>query len=210
MILPVGRREEKKAQTRQRLLDAAAIVFARKGFAATSLDEVAEEAGLTKGAVYSNFDSKEDLINTLLHERLDRPYAAIADEVDLEAPQPTQAAQATALMDAIGEQERDMYLLGLEFAVYRARNPEVARKYGGDRELRRQMAALIERQAAARGVELPMPAEELTLGLFALGNGLALERLLDPQGVPEGLFAKLLALLVPDAEAPKPTRRRAT
>jgi len=55
-------REEKKALTRARLLDAAATVFARRGFAAASLDEVAEEAGLTKGAVYSNFESKDELI----------------------------------------------------------------------------------------------------------------------------------------------------
>src|SRR5207237_7478801 len=61
-------RDEKKAQTRERLIDAASQVFARKGFAATSLDEVAETAGLTKGAVYSNFESKEDLVRSVLEE----------------------------------------------------------------------------------------------------------------------------------------------
>src|SRR6266568_6891513 len=67
--VPTGQRltrEEKKAQTRERLIEAAAKVFAEKGFAATSLDEVADTAGLTKGAVYSNFENKEDLVRAVL------------------------------------------------------------------------------------------------------------------------------------------------
>src|SRR3954465_1205221 len=80
--VPAGHRltrEEKKAQTRERLLDAASTVFARKGFAATSIDEIAEVAGVTKGAVYSNFESKEDLVRTVLDERL-QPFRDIAED----------------------------------------------------------------------------------------------------------------------------------
>src|SRR5713226_7690587 len=75
-------RDEKKARTRERLLDAAADVFARRGFHAASLDEVADEAGLTKGAVYSNFTSKDDLIVALIETRLDRRFIGIATAVD--------------------------------------------------------------------------------------------------------------------------------
>src|SRR3954468_12512488 len=73
--VPTGQRltrEEKKAQTRERLIEAAARVFAEKGFATTSLDEVAEAAGLTKGAVYSNFENKEDLVTAVLKAHQDR------------------------------------------------------------------------------------------------------------------------------------------
>src|SRR3954449_11278667 len=82
--VPAGHRltrEEKKAQTRERLLDAASTVFARKGFASTSIDEVAEAAGVTKGAVYSNFDSKEDLVRTVLDERLEQRFRELAEDV---------------------------------------------------------------------------------------------------------------------------------
>ncbi|MGC7194485.1 helix-turn-helix domain-containing protein, partial [Mycobacteroides abscessus subsp. abscessus] len=59
-------RAEKRVQTRQRLLDAAAETFARKGFATASLDEIAEAAGFSIGAVYSNFASKDDLFAQLM------------------------------------------------------------------------------------------------------------------------------------------------
>src|SRR5204862_3072071 len=90
-------REEKKAMTRRKLLDAAATVFARKGFAGASLDDVAEEAGLTKGAVYSNFASKDELIEVLLDTRLDEPQQNIAYQVDADASPEVQGAQAAAL-----------------------------------------------------------------------------------------------------------------
>ena len=69
-------REESKARTRQELLRAASRLFLRNGFVATSLSDIAEEAGLTKGAVYSNFESKEDLFLALLAGDEGRPFAA--------------------------------------------------------------------------------------------------------------------------------------
>lgn len=196
MIVAVGRREEKKALTRARLLDAAAAVFARKGLAAASLDEVAEEAGLTKGAVYSNFESKDALIDALLRERLDKPLADIARNVDPDAPVAEQAAQAEALFRAVWDRERDMFLLGLEFSIHRARNPESVPMYKGDRELQDAMALLMEQQAKERAIPLPLPANELAIGLFALGSGLDLMALNDPDRVPDGLFAKFLTLIM--------------
>src|SRR5437762_11255550 len=62
-------REERKAQTREELLEAAARVFARKGYRAASVDDVSAEAGYTKGAFYSNFESKEDIFATLVADR---------------------------------------------------------------------------------------------------------------------------------------------
>src|SRR5437764_1063026 len=62
-------REQKKAQTHRQLLEAAARVFARKGYRAASVDDVAAEAGFTKGAFYSNFDSKEDVFAALVEDR---------------------------------------------------------------------------------------------------------------------------------------------
>jgi AcrR family transcriptional regulator len=72
-------REESKARTRQELLRAASRLFLRNGFVATSLSDIAEEAGLTKGAVYSNFDSKEELFLALLAGDQERAYAPQED-----------------------------------------------------------------------------------------------------------------------------------
>src|SRR4051812_17686336 len=121
-------REEKKAMTRTKLLDAAATVFARKGFAGASLDDVAEEAGLTKGAVYSNFANKDELISTLLDERLDRPQERITELVDRTQPPEVQAQQAATIFMSMVEREREAHLLGVEFMAYLARNPNEARR----------------------------------------------------------------------------------
>ena len=63
--------DRRRAMTRQHLLDGAAIVFARNGFHGSTLDEVAATAGFSKGAVYSNFKSKDDLFLELFHERVE-------------------------------------------------------------------------------------------------------------------------------------------
>ena len=88
-------REEKKARTRAQLIDAAATVFARRGFVAASLDEVAEEAGLTKGAVYSNFASKEELFQGVIEDRLNEPMKHAADVIDSTMGTTEEMAQAS-------------------------------------------------------------------------------------------------------------------
>src|SRR6476620_3512679 len=79
-------RTERKARTRDELLLAARSVFLRRGFHGASLDEIAEEAGYTKGAVYSNFAGKDDLYLALLDAHYDRRVAAY---VELLLDQPT-------------------------------------------------------------------------------------------------------------------------
>ncbi len=74
-------RKESQEQTRQRLLEAAVTVFAKKGFSRARLDEVAEHAGYSKGAVYSNFKSKEDLALAVLDQHREQQLKAIANQV---------------------------------------------------------------------------------------------------------------------------------
>jgi AcrR family transcriptional regulator len=189
-------REEKKARTRARLLEAAATVFARRGFAAASLDEVAEEAGLTKGAVYSNFDSKDDLIVALLEERLDRQLMGVATQADPHGDVRQQAEQAAAAYLRTLEHERDSYLLAVEFSVHLAREPELRRKFGKRyRETRDSYARLLEEYAKASGLTLPLPAHEMMLVYFALMDGLAMAKLTQPDNVPDDIFGKALGLI---------------
>lgn len=198
-------REEKKAQTRQRLLEAARAVFARRGFAASSLDEVAEEAGLTKGAVYSNFANKEDLVLAVLDDAFDRRMDAVMRQVDLDAPLEEQARLGGALYMAISDDERWLELLSFDFLTYAARNPEFgARLAARHRESLAAIADAITDANAARGWRLPLPTEKLALVMNALGSGLAMEKLIDPEGVPDELFGEVIALLWAGAAGESP------
>ena len=119
-------REEKKARTRAQLIDAAAAVFARRGYVAASLDEVAEEAGLTKGAVYSNFDRKEDLFQAVIEERLNEPMKDIAEVIDTSIGTTEEQAMAGArAFVGVVEQEQEVFLLALEMNIHVARHPEL-------------------------------------------------------------------------------------
>jgi AcrR family transcriptional regulator len=193
-------REEKKAQTRERLLDAAQTVFGRRGFLAASLDEVAEEAGLTKGAVYSNFDSKEDLFQAVLDDRYNDRTMRIADLVDATASFDEQAAEGARMLLDYFQEERIMTLLTLEFEVYAIRNPDFALKARAHgRELRHAVAELITQHTQNWG-RLQLSPEELAIAFIALSNGMAVLKLADPEGVPDDLLGKLYALLARPAD----------
>jgi AcrR family transcriptional regulator len=194
-------REEKKAQTRARLLDAAEVVFARRGFVAASLDEVAEEAGLTKGAVYSNFDSKEDLFQAVLDDRYNEQTMRIADLVDQSASFDEQAAEGARLLLDFFKHERTWTLLALEFDAYAIRNPAYSKRViRHTRQLRRAVADLVSQHLDKLGLEPSLSPEELAIAFLALSNGMALATLADPEGVPDDLLGKLYALIARPAD----------
>ena len=190
-------REEKKARTRAQLIDAAATVFARRGFVAASLDEVAEEAGLTKGAVYSNFDSKDDLFQAVMDDRLNEPMLHVADDIlgSTDSFQEQAMKGARAFTDAV-ERERDVYLLGIEFDVYVARHPEYAPRFANRwREQFERIAGLIEEASKDSQVPLPMSAEEMAVVVTALSQGMTIRRLVNPESVSDDLLGRVYALL---------------
>src|ERR1700724_3041427 len=80
---PAGRltREQSKANTRERLLDAARSVFASSGFHGASVEEIASRAGFSTGALYSNFDGKEDLFLALMEREIEEHSREIAAAV---------------------------------------------------------------------------------------------------------------------------------
>lgn len=187
-------RDEKKALTRQQLLEAAGRVFLRRGFFAASLDEVAEEAGFSKGAVYSNFTDKEDLLLALVEERTELRRRRVTALVDPDAPMETQAREGSEEFNHILREESAWNPLFLEFWVCIARNPALQQRFATrHRAMKSAVAALIEDRAARAGTELPLPAESLATALFAMGNGFSLERLADPDGVREDLFGTMLS-----------------
>jgi len=192
-------REEKKARTRERLIEAAARVFAEKGFATTSLDEVADAAGLTKGAVYSNFENKEDLVRAVLQAQQDRLHS-IADSAG-EGTREEQAAVAARLFGETVAEEREAFLLYLEFLAYALRNPHLYPDFiTRHREGRRDVARMIKEHG---GNDAWTDPEQKALIFDVIGNGIALEKLIDPDAMPDDLFARILPVLIEAFDAGK-------
>ena len=144
--------------TRQHLLDAAAIVFARNGFHGSTLDEVAATAGFTKGAVYSNFTSKDDLFLELLDDRIDRQFELVSEI--LESSSHDAAEQFPRIREIFRSDmfwDDNFVALWLEFVLYARRNPEAQAKLvvSAQRSLA-QVQTLIEHEYAAIGArQLP-------------------------------------------------------
>lgn len=185
-------RAEQREQTRTCLVHAAAKVFSRRGYDKASLDEVAEEAGFTKGAVYSNFKGKEDLflatIDGHFEERLQSIKRVMAEEPD------ERGTAHAAGMDFMNQLNADpeYFSLFFEFWAYAQRNPAVKRKFlPRVQRFRGALAELFEAKSDA-GLELPMPSEQLASMLIAMAAGVAMERELDPKAVPHDMYARML------------------
>jgi len=206
-------RTEQRDLTRTRLLDAAEKVFVEHGFHAASVDQVAEEAGYSKGAVYSNFENKDELFLALLERRVDSRALGIEADVSADQPIGDQIEQAgNAFFDVFLEQ-RQWSLLLMEYATHAARHPHLRERFAArNRRMRDAIAGLIEHHLDALGLQPPVPSPDLATILFAMGDGFILEKLTDPDGVPDSLFASALLLmfgsLVPK-ESAKPARRAA-
>ena len=191
--------ERRRAMTRQHLLDAAAIVFARDGFHGSTLDQVAATAGFTKGAVYSNFKSKDDLFVELLDERINRQFAVVADV--LGAGTHVQAEQFPRVRDLIQGMNVMFWddtwnTLYLEFVLYARRNPEAQAKLTATaRRSREFVQALIEHEYAAIGGAPKYPTAELAEISLALFSGLGIDRLIDPSAMTEQTLDTILTLL---------------
>jgi AcrR family transcriptional regulator len=175
-------RQERREQTRAELLAAARRAFLRDGFHAASLDGIAEDAGYTKGAFYSNFASKDDVLVAVLdvHFR-DRAeaYERLISATD--TVEDAYRAVARYWHDA-NEREPEWSRLVIEFMAHASRH-EYLRKAVKDVRQRGlgRIVELVEQLAERHGVEYTVPITELVRGSGALNRGLAVEQLLDPE-----------------------------
>src|SRR5258708_1017642 len=183
-------REEKKAATREALLEAATKVFSRHGYVATSVDEVAWEAGVTKGAVYSNFASKDALFAAVIERYHDRRILEILDRVDATAPASEQAAAAG--QQFLEASDPSVFLLLLEYNLHAARFPEGHEPMrDGYRRTKSAVMEAMERMAPALDWAVPLPVDQLVVAFFALSDCVALLRICDAYGDPEVLSIKM-------------------
>jgi AcrR family transcriptional regulator len=190
-------RAESRAQTRAHVLEAAARVFARRGYDGASVGEIAEEAGYSHGAVYSNFVDKEDLFLALY----ERWVAERVAEINAEAVESVTAQEsARRLVDGWMRRvatDPDAFLLRLEFTARAARDPELRQKLAARvSAVPLAIERVNDRAGDAAQREFAIPTEDVALGLQALSLGLALEELANPGAVPPGVGGELAARLL--------------
>ena len=187
--------ERRRAMTREHLLEAAAMVFARNGFHGASLDEVAAAAGFTKGAVYSNFKSKEDLFLAVLDDRIQTQVGAFMSALgDFDRPAEETQPLIRDIVDSTWDDEGSA--LYLEFVVYAARNPEAREKLAA--LLQRQhesIAGVIRREYERSGVDPEYPIDVLATISSALFEGLGVTRLINPELVQRDTVDAVLGFL---------------
>jgi AcrR family transcriptional regulator len=196
-------REQSRALTRERLLASARVVFARRGFHGASVDEIASEAGFSTGALYSNFDGKEDLFLVLMEREIDEHAREIAQAVRERASVAERARGGARQWMTMIEREPDVLLLFMEFWAYGVRDaqvrPKVAARFAQMREV---LTSLIAEGVREFDLELALPAEDLAVAIDALADGIARQKLADPEAVPDALMGRVLALLLAAATRP--------
>jgi AcrR family transcriptional regulator len=192
--MPHLTRKQKQAHTRLCLMEAATRVFTKRGLQQASVDEVAEDAGYTKGAFYANFKSKEELFLAMLDERFAERVEELDRIISSSGDMEEQARAAGSDFSRYVAADPEWQRLFFEFAAYAARNEdfrqELVTRY---RTLRERVAELFQRRADEAGLESPMSAQDVAMMTFAMANGFALERLLEPEAVPDDLYGTMLA-----------------
>lgn len=194
------------ADTKTRILEAAARVFAEQGYAGTTLDDVAADAGMTKGAVYWHFAGKSDLYLALCEKSMDQQLQGFPKEAESmlggSDPQGALGAWLSAQLAACAG-DRDKPMLFFEF-IASSRDPAIRD------QLRRTFAGIYEQTGAAireiqdRGL-LAKDVDPAALAVLfnAMVNGLVMSWLIDPDSVPLNQFAPDLSRILWDGLAPK-------
>jgi len=200
-------RAEQVAGNRRALLDGALRVFRRVGYASASIDAIADEAGFTKGAVYSHFDSKADLFLTLLEDRIDRRAAAQREWASGRL-RPSEVFDVVRRVYAASDEDPEWRLAQLEFRVVAARDPALSARYAAVH--RRTLDAIVETLGAlvsTAGITLTRPPGELARIGVVLDTG----RLLEDRTEPGSWSAERAAELFCDIAGlpvPRSSRRR--
>jgi AcrR family transcriptional regulator len=184
--------ERRRQQTRDVLIAAAMEVFARRGYEGASLEEIAETAGFTRGAIYKNFGGKEDLFFAVIdrfNEQVVEAFRAVAPD---KAPKEWDISRLAEMWRANVAELEDFFAIGKEYQLYVLRNP-AARKRAAEHRHKQQalVAAFIEEWAEQTGVSLRLPAATLASVLLATADGLTYAARVHG----EELFAPFLEIL---------------
>jgi AcrR family transcriptional regulator len=197
MVGTVLTRKERQEQTRQQLVEAAGRVFARRGYHRATVEEIAAEAGFTTGALYSNFETKEELFLAIADRQVESRVGEIAAVADASVGDGEPGAEAAAQLRTFLEADPDWPLLFYEFWSLSVRNPEMGNELAKRRDaIRDALADTLERVAEHHGFKLRFPAPILATAIAACLNGLAFERAADPEALPDEVFAEFVTAVL--------------
>ena len=207
-------RAERREQTREELLTAAEACFVADGFHATSVDGVAQRAGYTKGAVYSNFASKEDLFFGVYQRRVERTLTEVVPGLRAAGAERALDRLATA---TIRRRDRDDGWLAvfIEFWAHVLRHPELRDRFAAiHARILEPLVEAVQQLAQDRRLVLPtdVTALQVALAWNAMEIGLGLERMTQPHAVDVVLARRMGRLLLDAAldAAPPPASNNAT
>jgi AcrR family transcriptional regulator len=189
--------ERRMERTRAALVTAARHVFATRGFEGASLDEIAEAAGYTRGAIYRHFANKEDLFFAVGQAFNTEVLDTFADQLDRDGSfsiDDNRRYAATWFKALTGDKE--IWALNLEFSLYQYRNP-ASRKRSAEarRQNRATVATFMEHYTATQGITLDVPAETIAAILLIASDGFVQAARIDTDA--EDLFATFLDLFLP-------------
>ena len=187
-------RRQKQEETRSSLLRSAAKLFCSRGLEGASVDDVAQEAGFTKGAFYSNFKSKEELFLVMMDEkfgseleRIDRLLAGTGQASD-------EANAAAEEFVRYVSSDPEWPRLYFEFVAYAARNEDFRQELATrHRALRARLTEVYERWSADFPVKPPVPIEDIAAMTDFMADGFLLDRLVDPE-LDDRLYATMLSI----------------
>ncbi len=188
-------RKERQAHTRECLMNSAAKLFAQRGLQQASIEDLADDAGYTKGAFYANFKNKEELFLAMLDEHFAERAEEIEQIVGSDGTDAEKAARAGDDFAATLRADPEWMRLFFEFTAYALRDDDFRQ------ELLTRYHWLQDRVAAALSAhkeELDLPAvlqpERVALITSMMANGFALEKLLAGDAIPDELYGTMLVV----------------
>lgn len=188
-------RAESKEHTRRRLLDAAAAVFARRGYAAASVEEVAESAGFSVGAVYSNFAGKDELFAALMTDRAVNQMGEVAEIIETSQAESSDPLHALGrMLIAMADKDIDAAVLRTEFWLHAVRNPELMRiEAQSSAKTLDAVRGILSNMLERNGVDVSQVSiDDFATTTLAMFGGLVRQRRIEPERVTEQMFGQAL------------------
>jgi AcrR family transcriptional regulator len=178
----------RRRATRERVLEAASEVFAERGFHGATVEDICERAGFTRGAFYSNFSSKDDLVLELSRRHAEDLVERIrrASKREHASAEDVLRDVLTAMADDTRSKERWL-VLTTEFTLHAIRDATARRAWAAQqRRVRDELVAVVDEAVSRQGLTLPLPTELFVLAAIALAQGTLTQRLVEPRSLSAG------------------------
>ena len=194
---PRRSRQEAQAQTRDKLLEVAAHLFVEKGYGGTSLRDIAEQAGFTQGAFYSNFESKEALLLEMLRRHMQREVGQLEEIVGNSEKRIEHVLNDLQAWASTIDADVAWSMLSIELQLHAQRSPDFAQAYQAVWVKHKSVLAhWIGQIFEAYKAQLPVDAESMASAFMALAHGLALQRAATGSGASGSVMVLMLRGLI--------------